>query len=142
MSNALRRKLDALREMTTARGCTVHEAAAARAAELRIARRLGVGLDELEPPEQYPVPPQRRRTRGRRKTATERPAQHRLHIGDVIDLDCTDHPVWGRCKCGSSTAQVMPGLPPIAVAWLMCCKCRRSRKLTRAAFEGARWRQD
>lgn len=56
MSNALRRKLDALREMTTARGCTVHEAAAARAAELRIARRLGVGLDELEPPEQYPGP--------------------------------------------------------------------------------------
>jgi hypothetical protein len=124
VTTALRRKLEALREMTEQRGCTPAEAAAARLAEQRIAKRLGMGLDALEPPEQYPVAPERRRTRGRRKTSAERAHQERLHVGAVID--CTDYEgTWRRCRCGGSRFEVMPGIGGHA-GLLRCCRCSRN----------------
>jgi hypothetical protein len=40
-----------------------------------------------------------------------------------------------RCACSSSSFQVSPGIDGLAVALLVCCQCRRSRKLKREHFD-------
>jgi hypothetical protein len=52
MTTTLSRRIIKALRRTVERGCTEHEAAAARLAELRVARTLGKGLDELAAAEQ------------------------------------------------------------------------------------------
>jgi hypothetical protein len=96
MTTALRRRIEALREMTTERGCTEHEAAAARLAEQRIARRLGAGLDEVEPEQPYQAPPRRKRARRPREPMVK----VCLAVGDIVDC-CDPEGTFSRCRCGS-----------------------------------------
>jgi hypothetical protein len=140
MSNALRRRLSALQNLTTDRGAMPGEAAAASAAIERIRDRLRSAGEAVEWGDTtianddgwtHPGPPRRR---ARRKSSAERPARHRLHIGAIVDADYGDDPTWQRCRCGSSRFEVMEGQLPIAVAFLRCVQCTRSRKLSREDF--------
>jgi hypothetical protein len=150
MTTALHRKLSALQNLTEQRGATAGEAAAALAAIERIRSRLRQAGEALEwdaegyvqpecqpPPEQPPEAPVRRRAR--RRAAHERPREQRLRMGDLVDCDMGDHPLWGRCRCGNSTFRVCPGIVGMSVALLCCTACRRSRKLMRDNFVRGRY---
>ena len=87
----------------------------------------------LEPPKQYPVPPERQRTRaGRRRTAAERAKEQRIHVGDIIDLHR-----WCRCGRGHGRFEVLSAIELGHYGMLRCCGCGRNGGwLTRAHFEG------
>ena len=140
MTTALRRRLSALQRLANRPG-TPGVGAAATEAIQRITDRLGRAGKPLETIFE-PEPGLGPKRRARRKSAAERQKDHRIRVGDLIDLDGHEG-TWRRCACGSSTAQVSPGCPGLAVALLVCVGCRRSRKLRREHFEtGGRWRQD
>jgi hypothetical protein len=61
-----------------------HEAAAAAAAIARITARTGA---EKATGERWPQQNGPTRRRARRRNASERPARHRLHVGDIVDAE-------------------------------------------------------
>jgi hypothetical protein len=133
VTTALRRRLSALQNLTEARGATAGEAAAALAAIDRIRDRLRQAGEAIEWPadaelyQDYPQPerPQPRR-RARRKASHERPKAHRIKVGDILDC-CDSEGTFARCRCGSSTMQVVPGVQGLSVAMLYCLGCSPDR---------------
>jgi hypothetical protein len=128
MTTALHRKLESLRRLAERPG-TEGEGIAAEEAIQRILAKLGDDAERLvDTPEPY-VARQPKRSRRERRAY-----QSRIHIGDIIDVHGTEG-VFSWCRCGSSRFEVCEGIAGVAVALLVCCRCKRNRKLHREHFE-------
>jgi hypothetical protein len=96
VTNALRRRLNSLRQLAEHAATPPDEAAAAELAIGRVLLRLG------EPVATEPA----RHNRSRRPSA--RPHEEPLAVGQVIDCHVSEG-TFRRCRCGSSTFAVEEG---------------------------------
>lgn len=133
MTTALRRKLDSLRRLAERPG-TPGEGAAAEAAIDRLLEHLGEARERLTEREPPYIARQPRCTTGRRKTAAERPKEHSLHVGSIIDLAR-----WCRCGRGHGRFEVLSAIELGHAGMLRCVSCGRNGGwLTREDFRGGR----